>query len=194
MPIPLVWLVVAGGEEGLFESTVEPFDETVGLWVIRGGRMRPNAPCLHELGPCVGEKLHPSVGRDGGWDSVVRDPSERETIHDRFDGHVLQWDRGWPTCESVDNCEDILVSVGLTECDDVEIDVVETLRGDREIADRWNSVFDYLGSLAVDALTSPFRHVLSERGPDEFFGDGLSSPFDTGVSETVKGVKNSASP
>ena len=120
---------MASGEERLLESTVEPLDEAVGLRVIRGGCVRPNAPCLHELGPCVGEKLHPSVGRDRGWDSVVRDPSERETIHDRFDGHVPQRDRGWPTCESVDNCEDIFVSVGLTECDDVEIDVVETLRG-----------------------------------------------------------------
>ena len=168
MPVPLVWLVVAGGEERLFESAMEPFDETVGLWVIRGGRMRPNAPCLHELGPCVGEKLHPSVGRDGGWNSVVRDPSERETIHDRFDGHVLQWDRGWPTCESVDDGEDILVSVGLTECDNVEIDVVETLRGDREVADRWDSVLNHLSPLTMDALARPFATVLAHGRPNHF--------------------------
>ena len=91
----------------------------------------------------------------------MRDSSERETIHDRFDGHVLQRDSGRPACESVDNGEDILVSVGLTECDDVEINVVETLGGDREVADRWDSVLDNLGSLAMDALACPFGYVLS---------------------------------
>ena len=72
--------------------------------------------------------------------------------------------------------------------------MVETLCGDREVADRWDSVLNHLGPLTMDALACPFGYVLSKSGPDEFFGDGLSSPFDTGMSETVKGVKNSASP
>ena len=39
MPIPLVWFVVASGEERLFESAVEPLDEAIGLRVVRGGRV-----------------------------------------------------------------------------------------------------------------------------------------------------------
>ena len=52
----------------------------------------------------------------------------------------------------------------------------------------------YLCPLAMKALSCPFRHILSEGRPDEFFSDRLPSPLYTWVAEIMNEVKNSLSP
>ena len=48
----------------------------------------------------------------------------------------------------------------------------------------------YLGLLAWDALSCPFRDVLIQRGPNHLCADGLARALDARVTQTVYGIED----
>ena len=68
------------------------------------------------------------------------DPAHNKSINDGLSGNVDEWYGRWPAREAVDDSEEVLVAVGGREGYEVDVEVLEPLVGDGEVADGRHSV------------------------------------------------------
>ena len=96
-PKPIASILIPKGHETLLETSVEPLDHAVGLWVICRSRVVLHTPMLEELGPYVRGKLGTPVCGDDLRDPEVGNPPMAEGIYDRVGRDVPDWDGGGPS-------------------------------------------------------------------------------------------------
>lgn len=96
------------------------------------------------------------------------DPNGGESLSHGVGGDVSDESGLGPTCEAVHTGKEVAVACrGWQGTDEVDVDVVESLRERREGAGRRLSVSRQFGGLAVSASASPQSDVLADPLPDE---------------------------
>ena len=173
---------------------MEPFHQTVRLWVICCSKVGFYPPSAHQLGPDGGRELRAIVGGDGRWDSVVGDYALGKSVGDCSGCDVSDRNCNRPTGEPVYRREEVRVAVGVGHRDKVYIPVIETLCGYKEITNWLYRISSHLRSLTFEALASPFAYILLHGWPYKFGGDGLVCAMNAGVPEIVHYFKHALSP
>ena len=90
------------GDESLFKAPVEPFHQAIRLGMVRGGHDVFDSPNSSKLLKYGGLELGASVGRDGGGDSELLDPTMSYRVNYRLRSAVDDGNGYGPPCKSVD--------------------------------------------------------------------------------------------
>ena len=173
---------------------MEPFHHPIRFRMVCRGRSAADAPCGHQLIPNGSAELRPPVCRDGGRDAECRDPAVGESIRHCFRCHVRKWYCLRPSRQPVHYCQEVAKAIRWRERHQVHVQVLKSLLRNDEFSDGRHSMPNHLGPLAGKTVTSPSRCIMAHVGPKELVTDGLTSPFDSWMTESMDGVKHSSSP
>jgi hypothetical protein len=66
-------LIITVDPEVLLKGLVGTFGLSVAFRVVSGGEMKGHVQCFSEGTEEVGDELHAPVGRDMGWNSMLRE-------------------------------------------------------------------------------------------------------------------------
>ena len=81
-------------------------------------------------------------------------------------------------------------AVGQRKRHEIEMHVVKTFVGDREVAYWRHRVANHLGPLAMEALACPSGHVLAHGRPHHFGANSLTRALHAGMPEAVYDVED----
>ena len=88
-------------QKGFFETSMKPFNEAVGLWMIRGRHVDANAPYPGQLLEEERRKLRSPIRSYGRRDAKVLHPACHEGVYNGLSGNVDQWNCAWPSSKPV---------------------------------------------------------------------------------------------
>ena len=112
--------------------------------------------------------MAPSICRHDFRDTIMCDPSIGEVVNDGLGVHIGNRNCHRPSCEPVDDGEQVVVAVRLRHGNQIHVEMLETSSGDLEICYWRDDVPLDLCLLARKALSGPLTDVLADVGPDKF--------------------------
>ena len=103
-PKPLLRLFGSECDQRLLQPAVEALHHPVCLGMIWSRRDRLDPPRPRQLLENFRKELRSSIRGYGGWDAKSLYPSKREAVDDALGRDVDEWDRNWPSGETVHHC------------------------------------------------------------------------------------------
>ena len=171
---------------------MESLDHSVCLGMVGSGHDAIYSPKCGKLSEECRRELGTSVCCYCGRNPELLDPSMSKCINDGLGCHVGEWNGYRPSREAVHGRQQVAETVRERKRHDIQVEMLEAFVRHFEVANWRNDMTSYFALLAREAFSRPSTDILSDRRPNEFGTEGLTSPFYAGLSKTMDGVEDAA--
>ena len=177
-----------------FHSSVEPFDLTIGLWMIWGHLGHRNSKFSANSSPNGGYELAPSIWSQSGRNTAPWNPGWNKSMHIGLSSYWRQRNYFWPPCTPINHCKQVRVTMTWRKrSHNVNMNVQKPSSWNRDLRNTRFHMGTNLALLTLQTGSRPGTYFTWHLRPDKTWGYHSSGTSYYKVSCGVKQVEQSLS-